>query len=322
MRSTREEVIIVQLFLFFRITYRKLNIKGGALLNKCFSGLIVPLITPFKNGAVDFYSLEKITDYLLQGGADAFVALGTTAETPTLTEKEKKEILCFLLKHSCGKKVFAGAGSNCTAVATELSKEYERLGADGILSVTPYYNRPQEVGLFAHYLKISHSVNIPVLLYDVPKRCGTELSVELIKKLSKLKNITGIKLASDDICKFKNLKTELNNFDLYCGNDLLADEELVMGATGIISAAANAVPKLFSELIRLQRENKNASLKELFGEERETVKLLYCETNPAAIKYYMSLSGLCENELRLPMCPISRKNAAKINNLFSKKELV
>ena len=289
-------------------------------MKKNFSGLIVPLVTPFKNGKIDFYSLEKIIDFLLENGADGFVSLGTTAETPTLSEKERDEILTFTIGRSHGKFVIAGAGSNCTATAVKLSKRAESLGADGLLSVTPYYNKPQEDGLFAHYRAISNSVKLPVILYDVPSRTGISLSVELIKKLSCLKNVIGIKDASNDANRFAELKTVLPEFELYSGNDMLADKELISGAKGIISAAANAMPKLFSDLIKLKCENRNASLTELFDSEKGSIEILYSETNPAAIKYYMSLKGLCKNELRLPMCPVSRKNAQKIKKLYLKKE--
>lgn len=285
-------------------------------MKKEFKGLIIPLITPFNGGKVDYYALQKITEYLIENGANGLVALGTTAESPMLTATERKQIVKNVIKTAHGLPVMVGAGSNDTATAVEYAKEAESLGADGILSVTPYYNLPQESGLIAHYQAIISKIKIPVTLYNVPKRTGVTLSTKAIKAIYESEKNISLKEASDNLNSFYSVRNELPSMPIYCGNDFLVVEELQNGAKGIISAAANALPKFFSKCVNYSNNDNYGTLKTFFQKKLPAVKCMYLETNPAAIKYYMHLKGLCKNELRLPMCPISHKNAEIVKALF------
>ncbi len=280
-----------------------------------FHGLIVPLITPFNGGKVDFDALGKIMERCLRGGADAFVALGTTAETPTLTDEEKVGIFKFVRANSCGKKVIAGVGTNCTASAVGQVKIFEDLGADGILAVCPFYNKPPKTGIIAHFCIVAESTRLPVILYDVPSRTGTEIGKDAIIKLRFVHNIIGIKAAyatQGALAETAELKID-GIFDIFGGNDLLTVQTLEFGGVGLISAAANVIPEFFSGILKAPPSDRAA----LYARGKALVEALYLETNPVVIKYAMSKAGLCENELRLPMCPISRKNGILLDIIYS-----
>ena len=286
---------------------------GGKMKNY-FRGTIVPLITPFRGGRVDFGSLGKIIDRCLDGGANGFVALGTTAETPALTEEEKISVFSFIKDNSSGKPVIAGAGSNCTREAVRLTKLFCSLGADAILSVCPFYNKPPETGIIAHFCLIAESSSAPVLLYDVPSRTGCEIPVPALKILSAHPNITGLKAAYSSVERISEaIDAAPNGFEVFCGNDLLTDDALNLGSAGTISAAANFIPYDIAKTVEAEKGERS----EKFLKIRPLIQALYTETNPVIIKYALSKIGLCENELRLPMCPISRKNAEFFDKTYS-----
>ncbi|MBQ9482053.1 MAG: 4-hydroxy-tetrahydrodipicolinate synthase [Clostridia bacterium] len=285
-----------------------------------FGGLIVPLVTPFAEGKIDYVSLGKIMEYCKEGGADGYVCLGTTAESPTLSEKEKDEMILFCLENAGGLPVIAGAGSNCTADAVRRTKRACFLGASGVLSVCPYYNKPPESGIIAHFCAVADAAPLPVILYDVPSRAGVQISVDAIYKLSGLPNIVGVKAAGDDEKKLERIaEFAWEEFALFCGNDFLTTKALSLGAAGLISAAANVLPAFFSEIITLIKNGNAGEAEELFLSYAELLSALYSETNPVAIKYALSLLRLAKNELRLPMCPVSRKNGEKIKRALGEK---
>lgn len=282
-----------------------------------FKGVFVPLVTPFDGGRVDLVSLGRIMERCLKGGADGFVALGTTAETPTLSLREREEILKFALNESGGKPVVAGAGSNCTAEAAMLASRAEELGADAVLSVCPYYSRPQQTGIVAHFIAVAEAVKIPVILYNVPKRTGAEISDGALAKLAGIYNIVGIKEADGRReTLFERAKYISGDFSLFAGADELLADALEAGADGAISAAANVIPTEIKQVWELFCEGRRAEAKELAEELREKIGALYVETNPSAIKYALMKMGLSKNELRLPMCPISHKNELILDKYF------
>lgn len=277
-----------------------------------FQGMIVPLVTPFKKGKIDYKALKRVIDYCIEGGADAFVCLGTTAETPTLSDCERDELLTFTLENCKGKPVFAGTGSNCTDTAIKRTLRAYSLGTNGVLSVCPYYNKPTESGIIAHFCKISDASPLPIVLYDVPSRTGVEMTFNTVLKLKERANVTGIKLACDEYKTraFAPLLSE--NFSLYGGNDSIMDVAMKCGYKGMISAVANVMPmtvKNVMDAFLLRRTDAD----EIFRTAKDAIDALYVETNPIAIKYALYKIGLIENELRLPMCPISSKNALKVD---------
>ena len=288
-----------------------------------FSGLIIPLVTPFSEGEIDYCSLKNLISFCATNGANGFVCLGTTAETPTLTPKERDAVVSFCIENSRGLPVISGAGSNCTADAVKLAKRAYALGANGVLSVCPYYNIPPVSGMIAHFCEISNAVPLPVILYDVPSRTGVEMSVDAIYKLSGLHNITGIKAAGNSVDKLKLISEfTADDFALFCGNDILTAEAYASGAAGTISAAANVIPEVFAGITSLFQSGKGNEAKALLEKNRKLIRALYTETNPVAIKYALSAAGMIKNELRLPMCPISRKNAVIVDEALKIKEVV
>ena len=287
-----------------------------------FRGLIVPLVTPFCAGKVDFRSLKKIMDNCAAGGADGFIALGTTAETPTLSRGERTEILKFVKKHARGKFVIAGAGSNDTAEAVKLAQKAQAAGADGVLSVCPYYNKPQTSGVIEHFSAVANAVDIPVVLYDVPSRTGIKIGAEAVAKLKEIPNVAGIKEATDDPLYLKEIAAACDDeLALFCGSDSLSMRALSLGAAGLMSAAANALPAFFAQILRFYAAGKGEKAQKLFDVGSPLIKALYLETNPAGIKYALHLKGTCDNSLRLPMRTVSKeteKNIADALEAFEK----
>ncbi|MBP5193637.1 MAG: 4-hydroxy-tetrahydrodipicolinate synthase, partial [Clostridia bacterium] len=226
---------------------------------KKFRGLIVPLVTPFRGGEVDLLSLKRIIDNCVEGGADGFIALGTTAETPTLSRGERSKILRFVKKHSRGKFVIAGAGSNDTAEAAKLARLAQEAGADGVLSVCPYYNKPQTSGVIEHFRAVANAVDLPVVLYDVPSRTGIRIGAEATLELKKIPNVAGIKEATDDPHYLSQIAATCDDdFALYCGSDSLTSEALKLNAAGLMSAAANALPAFFAQILRFYAAGESA----------------------------------------------------------------
>lgn len=276
-----------------------------------FKGMIVPLVTPFKGGEIDYDALKRVIENCIDGGADGFVCLGTTAETPTLTDFERDGVLAFTLENCKGKPVYAGTGSNCTDTAIKRTLRAYAFGANGVLSVCPYYNKPTKTGIIAHFCKISDASPLPIILYDVPSRTGVEMTFETVLKLKERANVVGIKLACDEhkTRAFTPLLDE--GFSLFGGSDGIMDVAMKCRFTGMISAVANVMPITVKNIMEAYC-SKQPDADEIFKSAKDGIDALYVETNPIAIKYALYKMGLTENELRLPMCPISHKNAIKI----------
>lgn len=278
-------------------------------MKNSFHGIIVPLVTPFDGGSIDYVALKRVMESCKEGGADGFVALGTTAETPTLTENERDHILEFCLNNSGGLPVIAGASSNATSEAVRLAKRAEALGANGILSACPYYNKPPKTGIIAHFLLQAGATALPLILYNVPTRTASEIDNEALSALAGVHNIVGIKEAGNLASLKDRARFISDEFALFAGNDSLLPEAMKIGAAGFISAAANVIPYKLKEIFSLYACGRTAEASERFNKISELISALYVETNPAAIKYALYKKGLIKNELRLPMCPISHKNA-------------
>ncbi len=288
---------------------------------KYFQGAMTALITPFKDGKLDEVSYEKLIRRQIKNGIDVVVPVGTTGESATLTHKEHKrciEIAVNICKNT-NVKVLAGAGSNATAEAIDLAKFAQLQGADGILSVTPYYNKPTQEGLYQHYKTIANAVDIPTVLYNVPSRTGVDLLPETIFRLyDDVPNIFAVKEATGSIDRAVNLLSEREDLYLFCGDDPIDYPMLANGARGIISVTANLLPKLKSEMVHSALEGNFEKAKEINDKLYHINKILFIESNPIPIKAAMYIAGLIDTlEYRLPLTMPSNKNLVRIEKVMS-----
>jgi len=271
-------------------------------------GSITALATPFRNGRLDEDAFVFLCHRQIDRGTAALVPCGTTGEASTLQHHEQLRIIDLAVTAAAGRvPVIAGAGSNCTKTAIQLVREAERLGADAVLSVVPYYNRPTQEGLYQHFRAIQAASGLPVVLYDVPSRTGTGLALETIERLAELPNIIGLKDASGDIDRARTLRRCLrDDFLLLCGDDGRVAEYLALGAQGCISVASNVAPALCSALHRAWRVNDLAAFRELLVPVGVLSDALFVESNPIPVKWSLARLGLMGGDLRLPLTPLSR----------------
>jgi len=281
-----------------------------------FHGTGVALVTPFKkDNSIDFAALGKITDAVIDGGVDYLVALGTTAETPTLSKEEKKEVLNFILDHNNGRKpVVVGIGGNNTQELLELLREYPMDRVDGILSVVPYYNKPSQEGIYQHFKTLALATNKPIILYNVPGRTVTNILPETALRLAnEFRHIVAIKEASGSIPQCMELVARApEHFSILSGDDNLALAQIAIGMKGVISVAANSYAADFCKMISLARNNEMDAARRLHYSLLRKIDLIFAEGNPAGVKYVLHLQGLCENILRLPLVPASESLQDKI----------
>ena len=281
-----------------------------------FHGTGVALVTPFKqDNSIDFHALEKIIDAVITGGVDYLVALGTTAETPTLSKEEKKEVLRFILDHNNGRKpVVAGIGGNNTQELLDTLDEYPMERIDGILSVVPYYNKPSQEGIYQHFKTLALATDKPIILYNVPGRTVTNILPETALRLAnEFKHIVAIKEASGNLPQCMELITKApGHFSILSGDDNLVLAQAAIGMKGVISVAANSYPAEFCKMVKLALENDYKAAREIHYSLLNKIDLLFAEGNPAGVKYVLHLQGLCENILRLPLVPASESLQEKI----------
>jgi 4-hydroxy-tetrahydrodipicolinate synthase len=279
-------------------------------------GTGVALVTPFQtNGAVDYPALENLITHVIKGGVDFVVALGTTAETPTLSKKEKQEVLAAVVKACDGKlPVVCGLGGNNTEELLEQLSEMDLHGVDAILSVTPYYNKPSQEGLYQHYKAVANATNKPIILYNVPGRTGCNiLPATVIRLANDFKNIIAIKEASGNLVQCMELiQNKPDNFTVLSGDDNLAVAQMAIGMEGIISVAANCFTKEMTDVINLAIVGKFDKARKTFYKILPGIDLLFAEGNPAGVKNVLAQMGICEQHLRLPLVPVSEPTANKI----------
>ena len=276
-----------------------------------FRGSFVALVTPFDaDGAVDYALLEKLVEFHLTNGTDGLVVLGTTAETPTLTEEEKKAIAKRVIRQVAGRiPVILGAGSNNTLHAAETARSYEALGADGLLVVTPYYNKANKSGMLAHFETIAAATSLPIILYNVPGRTGCSIPLDVLETLSHRENIVGIKEASGDIGYATRCARLVNeNFSLFSGNDDMILPILSLGGSGVISVLANIAPRQTHELVASFLSGDTARSRRLQLDLLPLIEGLFLETNPVPVKKAMELLGWPVGPCRLPLGPMSESN--------------
>ena len=270
-------------------------------------GMGVALITPFKtNGDVDFQALRRLVDYQLQNGTDYLVVLGTTAETPTLTYDEQKEITQSVIEQVNGKiPLVLGVGGNNTHAVVERLKKDKFLGIDAILSVVPYYNKPSQEGIYWHFKYIADSTSLPVVLYNVPGRTGTNMSAETTLRLARdCENVVGVKEASGNMAQIGAIiKNKPHDFQVISGDDGITYPLITFGAVGVISVIGNAFPKEFSRMVRLALSGDYANALPIHRNFNELFELLFVDGSPAGVKSLLNIMGYTENILRLPLVP-------------------
>lgn len=269
-----------------------------------FKGSGVALITPFKDGRIDYDALEHLIEWHIESGTDALIICGTTGEASTLSPVEKLSLVEFAVKKVDGRlPVIAGSGSNDTSHALYLSKEMEYVGADGLLIVTPYYNKATQSGLIKHYTTIADYVNIPIILYSVKSRTGLNITPDTVKKLKKHPKICGIKEASGDISQIAQIAALTDaNFALYSGNDDHTIPVMSLGGIGCISTVANIIPKEYHQMTSDYLKGKHKSAAKMQLAMLPLIHAVFAEVNPIPIKAALNMMGLISKEYRLPLC--------------------
>ncbi|MEI0492586.1 4-hydroxy-tetrahydrodipicolinate synthase [Brachyspira intermedia] len=285
-----------------------------------FEGAGVALITPFtEDNQVNYEKLEELIEFQIANKTDAIIAAGTTAESATLTPEERMQVIKFCIERTKKRTiVIAGTGTNNTASAVEFSKKSYEYGADMVMAVTPYYNKGNESGLIDYYTKIANSVKCPVIMYSVPSRTGVKLSLNVIKTLSEIPNIQGIKEASGDISYVADIVNIAPKLDLYSGNDDMVTPMMALGAKGVISVTSNIIPKENHDMVmNFLNGNVNEAI-ETQIKYIDFVRAMFIETNPAPIKEAMNIMGFNVGECRSPLGPLSDKNREHVRNIINK----
>ncbi len=285
-------------------------------------GSIVALVTPFKNGKVDEKGLERLIEFQIKKGTDGILPCGCTGEAATLSSEEHKEVIRLTVEIVNRRMpVIAGTGSNDTREAIELTSFAQEIGADSALVITPYYNKPTQEGLYLHYEKITKSVDIPIVLYNVPSRTGISILPETVARLSRIPNITAIKEASGSLDQASEILS-LCSITLLSGDDSITLPILSVGGKGVVSVLANIMPKEVKNLITLFEEGKKEEAKELHLRLFPLFKAMFYETNPIPVKTALGLMGMIDPELRLPLSPISEENKRKLSILLHQFKLI
>ncbi|MGL4669966.1 MAG: 4-hydroxy-tetrahydrodipicolinate synthase [Methanobacteriaceae archaeon] len=289
-----------------------------------FKGTAVAMVTPFTNSnEVDFNGLKENIEHLIDNGVDALLIAGTTGESATITHEEQRSMMKFLVDEVDGRvTTLAGSGSNSSKEALGLVEYAENIGADNALVITPYYNKPQMHGLFEHYKLMTSTTDIPIIVYNVPSRTGTDIDVDTILKVAELDNIVGIKEANPDLDKVSKIKAGLlkngldDKFAIISGNDDLTLPMMSIGATGVISVVANVDPKRMSDMVNhaLADDYENAS--KLHYELYDLMKVLFIESNPVPTKEALNLMKMPAGTVRLPLVPMKKESNNKVKEVL------
>ena len=274
-----------------------------------FKGTGTAIITPFKkDGEIDVAALRRLVNFQEENGVDVLVPCGSTGESATLSHEEHIRVIEIVRDEAKKAKILAGAGSNCTAEAVMLSKGAEDLGVDGILSISPYYVKPTQEGLYLHYKAIQDAVDIPVIVYNVPGRTSTNITVDTILRLAELPGIAGVKEASGNFSQIMDiLAKKPEGFEVLSGDDGLTLGLLCLGAEGVISVASNCCPGLVSNMVHSARNGDVKTAREIHERLLPLFSALFCESNPIPIKYAMGRMGFGDGRPRLPLTELSAK---------------
>ena len=292
-----------------------------------FKGSNVALITPFKNNKLDEDAYIKLIHYHINNGTNGLIPAGTTGESPTLSHSEHQKVIELCIKESAGKNpVIAGTGSNSTAEAVSLTTHAEKEGADAVLVVTPYYNKPTQEGLYQHYKAINDQCGIPIIIYNIPSRSVIDMSVDTMARLFELKNIVGVKDATGDLERVNQQQKKMGKeFIQLTGNDDNALEFNKRGGVGAISVTANVAPKLCSEFQKFSISNDNKDIKEAQRLDKILQPIhnsMFIESNPSPVKYAAKLLGLCGDEVRLPLVQITEPTKIAVKKALASADLL
>lgn len=285
-----------------------------------FTGCAVALITPFHEGEIDYPALGRLIDFQLTSGTDALVACGTTAEPPALTEKEWEQLAAFIIQRADGRvPVIVGTGGNCTRDVIRKAERARALGASAQLCVTPYYNKTTQAGLIAHYTAVAQAAELPVILYNVPSRTGLNLLPDTLARLAEEENIVAVKEASGDMIQIMEMMRLCGDkIAFYSGSDELTAPLMALGGQGVISVAANIIPRLMREMTHCPLAEAVALNLRLLP----LIRALFCEVNPIPVKAAAALMGLCGGEVRLPLVPLSRAHLEQLKSEMQKVGLL
>jgi len=288
-----------------------------------FKGSWVALVTPFnENFEVDFDTYGKLVDFHIEHGTHGLVPCGCTGEAATLSHEEQKKCIRFVIERVAGRiPVVAGTGSNNTMEALELTRFAKEVGCDGALLITPYYNKPTQAGLLAHYQKIAKEVDIPIILYNVPSRTGVKLEAETVAELNKIPNIVAIKEAGGSVDQVSQILS-MCDITVLSGDDSLTLPMMSVGAVGVISVAANVVPTELAKMCTLALEGNYAQAREIHYRLMPLFKALFYETNPMPVKAALAQMGMIKNLLRLPLVPMSEPKFKQLEQVLRRLQLV
>lgn len=293
-------------------------------------GTIVAMVTPFNSeDDVDQAGMRENINYLIEKGVEGILAAGTTGESATITHDEQQEMIDILVDEVSGKvKAIAGAGSNSSKESLSLVKYAENAGADAALVITPYYNKPQQHGLYQHYKMLSDSTDIPIIVYNVPSRTGTDIDVETIGQVSQLDNIIGIKEANPDLDKVSQIQKKLeelgntDNFSIISGNDNLTLPMISMGAKGVISVVANVDPERMSQMVRYALKGDFENATKLHYRLYDLMKVLFIESNPVPAKESLNMMGRPAGHVRMPLAPLKEEDREQLRKVLDDLELI
>lgn len=284
-----------------------------------FKGAFVAIVTPFKNGKVDEEKFRELIEFQIENGTHGIVPCGTTGESATLTYDEHKRLIKIAVEQVKGRvPVLAGAGSNNTMESLELIEFAKSVGADGALVITPYYNRPTQEGLYLHYKYLAETTKFPIVMYNVPTRTGVDLLPETVERLSKIPNIVGIKEATGSIQRTSEILERVNreDFTVLSGEDSIVYPMICVGAKGVISVVSNVAPKDMALLVEKALNGEYEEAKKLHYKILPLARILFIETNPIPVKTALSMMGMIEDELRLPLCRMSEANKEKLRKVL------
>ena len=289
-----------------------------------FEGVATALITPMRDGEVDYRALSLLIERQIAFGADAVVICGTTGEAPVLSDSEHMECIRFAVEKTAHRiPVIAGTGSNDTRHAIEMSRFAADAGADAILCVTPYYNKATPSGLVDSYTAIADAVDCPMILYNVPSRTGVSLTLPVLRKLSEHSRIVALKDASGDVSRGMSVASELgDSLTLYSGNDELTLPYLSMGAAGVISVVSNIIPREMHEICELYRNGRYIEARRCQFRLMPLIRCMQSEINPIPVKTACAMLGLCREEMRLPLCKMEEEHRAELENLLVRYGLI
>jgi len=289
-----------------------------------FNGAGVAIVTPFKEGKIDFESFKKLIDFQVENNTQALIVLGTTGEASTQTFKEREELISIAVERVAGRiPVIIGTGSNSTQVALDYTKQAETLGADGILLVTPYYNKCTQKGLIEHFTIIANSTNLPVILYNVPSRTGVNIEPKTVATMSELKNVVAVKEASGNISQILEVKRLVpEDFKIYSGNDDQVVPIYACGGHGVISVSSNVIPKKMQEMCDAFMDGNVGEALRIQLAYKKFIDLLFCEVNPIPVKAALNAMGYIEDELRLPLTSIEEVNKSKLLDEMKKVNII